>query len=342
MSIFSKFLAYVTKDAKITKTATSKTRVYYILLTESSLKSMGVSNISEVVSSAANYVSKDKVTFKNRVLYFHADNANNKVIAANAASKLSSVVKLGDNNTSDIKAHAMLSSFTYRNMGDITYTAELRADKTKDTISVRQHSTSIMEAAWNVQKKGLTKKLFSAVAPVVRNRIHYMSNLLGRIFAKSPGKTTPKVTSAKLPTSTVEKRVIKTTTDVKYKDTTETYLVVDQEAAGLDIQHLFMAMNKRIAETVKDNMGRGFNPTILNFQTGRFNESVDIVGIVNDRQRHLLVFYEYMRYPYGTFDPGGKQYRTDRIGPTAIIDKSVRELAIELVFNRFSVTPVGR
>jgi hypothetical protein len=75
-------------------------------------------------------------------------------------------------------------------------------------------------------------------------------------------------------------------------------------------------------------------PPALTYQTGRFAESVKLNSIQFDsRQNALTAFLSYMKYPYATFEPGGRQGSIDR-SPAALIDRSVREIAAQLTKSR--------
>lgn len=82
-------------------------------------------------------------------------------------------------------------------------------------------------------------------------------------------------------------------------------------------------------ETIKKNM---VDPA-LNFRSGRFAGSVQLQNISQDRAGGLTAFLTYMKYPYGTFEPGFAQGSVDR-SPTLLIDRSVREIALKLVTAR--------
>lgn len=103
--------------------------------------------------------------------------------------------------------------------------------------------------------------------------------------------------------------------------------------------NLMALLNARIVANVRNNMGKGSASDVLNFRTGRFAESVQITAVTAVRRDHLMVFYNYMKYPYATFDPGGRQYKPSRRGPSSIIDQSIRELAAQLVYDKFAITP---
>ena len=86
----------------------------------------------------------------------------------------------------------------------------------------------------------------------------------------------------------------------------------------------------RLQEVIRKNMA----PPALTYQTGRFAESVKLNSVQFDsRQNALTAFLSYMKYPYATFEPGGRQGSIDR-SPAALIDRSVREIAAQLTKSR--------
>jgi hypothetical protein len=75
-------------------------------------------------------------------------------------------------------------------------------------------------------------------------------------------------------------------------------------------------------------------PPALTYQTGRFAESVKLNSVQFDsRQNAITAFLSYMKYPYATFEIGGKQGSIDK-SPYALIDRSVREIAAQLTKSR--------
>ena len=114
---------------------------------------------------------------------------------------------------------------------------------------------------------------------------------------------------------------------------------LDNSKRGNIALNIVSILNARIIGQVANNMGTGSDTDVLNFQTGRFAESVQVTSAVSTRANQITVFYTYMKNPYGTFDPGGRQYKTGREGPQQIIGESIRELATQLVSSRFTITP---
>ncbi len=100
------------------------------------------------------------------------------------------------------------------------------------------------------------------------------------------------------------------------------------------VTSLMTLMNQMLHETIKKNMQR---PN-LHYQTGRFAKSVKVEGITRARDGALTAFLSYMRYPYATFEAGGKQGHKGYY-PSRLINESAREIATKLTKERFmSVT----
>jgi len=85
----------------------------------------------------------------------------------------------------------------------------------------------------------------------------------------------------------------------------------------------------QINATVAKNMG---DPA-LNYQTGRFADSVKITDVSKTPQGFASVGYTYQLYPYQTFEPGFRQGDAER-DPRKLIDRSIREIAAQMVTGR--------
>lgn len=90
----------------------------------------------------------------------------------------------------------------------------------------------------------------------------------------------------------------------------------------------------RLRATVEKNMVK---PALV-YRTGRFADSVKLQGVEN-RQGTLTAFLSYMKYPYATFEPGNMQGSKAR-SPSALIDRSVREIAKTIVTARMKTVIV--
>lgn len=103
---------------------------------------------------------------------------------------------------------------------------------------------------------------------------------------------------------------------------------------------LLPVFNELISAKVKENMWESSAPNdgVLRYQTGRFANSATIESLAQTQSGALVAQYNYMRSPYDTFAPGGELHTPDR-NPHRIIEKSIREIAVEILGNRLSVIP---
>lgn len=98
---------------------------------------------------------------------------------------------------------------------------------------------------------------------------------------------------------------------------------------GFSQTKLYALLNTKINATVAKNM----EDPALNYQSGVFAGSVKITD-VNTTQKGLpSIGYTYQLYPYQTFEPGYAQGDVDR-DPRKLIDKSIREIAAQMVTGR--------
>jgi hypothetical protein len=98
----------------------------------------------------------------------------------------------------------------------------------------------------------------------------------------------------------------------------------------LNLNALKAQINARLSMTVIKNMG---TPALEN-RTGRFARSAIVTDVVQTSQGFPSIGYTYQKYPYQTFEPGYKQGSVDR-DPRTLIDRSIREIAQQLIVGRF-------
>lgn len=109
-------------------------------------------------------------------------------------------------------------------------------------------------------------------------------------------------------------------------------LSVTRSSGPREVSSITLAalINQQLAATVRKNMRL---PGLKNV-SGRFAKSVRVAGISKTAQGYPSIGYTYMKYPYQTFEPGYKQGSFDR-DPRKVIDKSIREIAVDLLIGRF-------
>ena len=105
-----------------------------------------------------------------------------------------------------------------------------------------------------------------------------------------------------------------------------------QQTGGpaLDLRTLIGPLNAKLTETVEKNMGA---PSLEN-RTGRFASSVKVTDIVKTPKGYPSIGYTYMKSPYQTFEVGGKQGSVEQ-DPRTLIDRSIRDIAIDFALGRF-------
>lgn len=98
----------------------------------------------------------------------------------------------------------------------------------------------------------------------------------------------------------------------------------------LNLNALKAQINARLSMTVIKNMG---TPALEN-RTGRFARSAIVTDVTQTSKGFPSIGYTYQKYPYQTFEPGFKQGSVQR-DPRTLIDRSIREIASELLVGRF-------
>lgn len=162
-------------------------------------------------------------------------------------------------------------------------------------------------------------------------------DLIEELITKKPRKSKGTVTSSTKVKATKQppkNSLPKPKKAVAKAPTTKVPKLRDIRGRFTSVTKLENLINEALFEAIKRNMHR---PN-LNFQTGRFASSVKVDKIVN-RESELVAFLSYMRYPYATFEPGGRQGHKG-YDPIRLINQSVRDVATKLVTARMRVVVV--
>lgn len=93
---------------------------------------------------------------------------------------------------------------------------------------------------------------------------------------------------------------------------------------------LLALLNQKLPSTVADNMGA---PRLEN-RSGRFAASVRATEVVKTPQGFPSIGYTYQKSPYQTFETGYARGSQER-DPRALINMSIREIAMEMAVGRF-------
>lgn len=106
-----------------------------------------------------------------------------------------------------------------------------------------------------------------------------------------------------------------------------------KQSKGTNWLSIVRILNSKLPDTVQGYMV----PPRLVYRTGRFANSVRIVGVETTAQGYPSFIYDYMREPYDVFDStlGAPPWNTPERDPKKLIETSIREAARELAIGRF-------
>jgi hypothetical protein len=104
------------------------------------------------------------------------------------------------------------------------------------------------------------------------------------------------------------------------------------EVQGPSALEMLAYINSRLPDTVAKNM----DLPGLQYQTGRFAQSVKALNVLKTKGGFPSIEYTYQRDPYQVFEMGAGRapWATPDRDPRKLIDRSIREIAVELLTGR--------
>lgn len=195
----------------------------------------------------------------------------------------------------------------------------------------------------NKAKDSLTTVLANYMAKDVRawrgsdDRVEIEKKKIVETFNKSVKLKTKSIdTKRNLSKTTTKKKVVKTKSKKSTQKTAKKIPLVAKEKVlarkrkpAKSTISLAALINQKLPETVAKNM----RLPGLQYRSGRFAGSVRVTDITSTSQGFPSIGYTYQKYPYQTFEPGFARGSADR-DPRKVIDKSIREIARELLIGR--------
>ena len=92
----------------------------------------------------------------------------------------------------------------------------------------------------------------------------------------------------------------------------------------------------KVGKSLAIPLAKNMKSPALNYQTGRFAESVQVTDISTTAKGFPSVGYTYQRDPYEVFEAGsGSRFADSNRDPRKIIDASIREIARNMAIGRF-------
>jgi hypothetical protein len=175
---------------------------------------------------------------------------------------------------------------------------------------------------------------FSNALLFARSSPSYLDKVEDKIVSKFLGKSEKRFQDVRQ-TSVVEftpKQFIKTTIEGG-----TTFILSAPIDEGLDLQSQLEIINFNLHDYIRRNMGQGNAPKRLNYRTGRFARSAEILSLLPTRKGSIDATITYLRNPYDVFLPGGRLHNELR-DPRKLIGKSVRQILTEKLNQRLRVT----
>ena len=115
------------------------------------------------------------------------------------------------------------------------------------------------------------------------------------------------------------------------KVTGKTRVAKGKVSPASQASYIMTELNKKLPSKVRENMQA---PALEN-RTGRFANSVKITDVVQTPKGHPSIGYTYQKDPYEVFEMGSKgNWATPERDPRKLIDRSIRELATEIMLGR--------
>jgi hypothetical protein len=111
-------------------------------------------------------------------------------------------------------------------------------------------------------------------------------------------------------------------------------------SSRVNLDSLLLLINRQLQDVVSANMGDGTSKNILNYRTGRFAGSAEVIKLSESRNGMITAFYSYMKNPYATFSEGGRQQNPKSRDPKLLISGSIREIAAQQVANQLRAVSV--
>lgn len=111
------------------------------------------------------------------------------------------------------------------------------------------------------------------------------------------------------------------------------YKARETKPRNLNLLSLQALINAKLPDKVRENMG----PPGLENRSGRFANSVRVTEVTQTNKGFPSLGYSYEKNPYQIFEQGAGKFpwATSERDPRALIDRSIREIAVEYITGRF-------
>lgn len=294
----------------------------------------------------------------------HISSVESAHLVSPLEEKLLSVIEYGEINTNQraVKYATEILNELHALQGDIDYTFKNTTpealasigNKLGEAFIVVTLHTSKLNQEFSATEKLLFAKLKDRLAllasPRLLNIFHNLSgsntileditqNLLAITRTGKNAKLTGhKQHKVKTPKLKIPKKVVVQSTGA-FSETSP--LPKTRATASLySLASLQQLINDSLQHVIAAKMGSGGATDVLNYRSGRFAASVAVERMSQSREGMITAFYNYMKNPYQTFEPGYRQGGINTRNPKLLIAESIREIAATRVGNRMRAVSV--
>jgi len=212
----------------------------------------------------------------------------------------------------------------------------------RTTVTVRnkysiseQSATSLLSVS--IPDFGLTEKQQDAVVQAVVRGVSKDTEISGRVLKFLVdkfvvGKSNTQRNASKYSineASAVAAKYISTQTVAKPK-------ILDKEGQFSSANTILQEIKKRSGGSLHNQIASNMGLPRLRYRTGRLAKSVKLTRAAQVGN-NIDIYYKWHGYPYSLFERPSYRYYTEARRPDALIDLSVRQLAVGLVSDKFNL-----
>lgn len=294
---------------------------------------VGISALAEAQDQTlSNIREKSKnVSIGENVVY---DRAAASKAFKDAVNKTLSEIKWGWDSTEKISASKYLKSLTIR--GQIVPKSLNRSGSEEYDLSklkvakvykyFEDEFAKNANVSTSIKKLGTESASPSPLKKLGQSILHRLGSLIRGMKTGDFSKPKPSTSKSTINTKKPKKATKTPSVFIKKSKVKE---------PTVNLRTLIPMINLRLHDQISKNMG---SPA-LNYRTGRFANSAEVLDINNESK---TISYTYMKDPYSLFEfPGGSpKLATPQRDPRNTIGKSVREIAYELIREKFQAKRV--
>lgn len=223
-----------------------------------------------------------------------------------------------------------------------------------ESLALDKMSLAIKSAFSSIDLEDVTRNFLDTITSeftgkkIARQKISELNNFNTKSKAVITSTTKQAIEEVGSAVKSLEKEIRSEVSKAKSKKKKPKEELRDAPSAA----NLWALLNRTIYEEVVKEMapktpgrltfGGGYGKSYFSPPIGRFAHSVRIANVYKAPKATDLYYikYDYLRNPYATFAPGGKQYKFNRKDVQRIIRQAITKIARTLITERLNITPI--